>query len=220
MQGYATSKLLHALTFGVVILNNLKEHGVIDERMNKNIICVGIAGIGLLSLTHLEYMIIGTNTGSTIELQYVTLYTQMAFELLGAVGGTIFSVGLIFASLTTTNGISAAIAEYCEDVISGKFGYKKAIAIVCVFSAIILILYYVFMLDCQNEKYLAVCKWGIIVSVFFGIMDGIYTYNNLLNLNLDGFVNIYLKLSFAEWKLAWVPACIIVMTVVYLVSKN
>ena len=244
-QGYATSELLCALTFGIVILNNLKGHGVTDERMNKNIIRVGIVGIGLLSLTHLGHMIVGANTGGTIELQYVTLYTQVAFELLGAVGGAIFSVGLVFASLTTAIGISAATAEYCEDATSGKFGYKKAIAIVCVFSAIIgaigltniltyvapiqdavypgaiiLVLYYVFMPNCQNKKHLAVCKWGIIVSVFFGVLDGIYTYNNLLNLNLDGFVNIYLKLPFAEWKLAWVPVCIIVMAVVYLISKN
>lgn len=244
-QGYATSELLCALTFGIVILNNLKGHGVTDERMNKNIIRVGIVGIGLLSLTHLGHMIVGANTGGTIELQYVTLYTQVAFELLGAVGRAIFSVGLVFASLTTAIGISAATAEYCEDATGGKFGYKKAIAIVCVFSAIIgaigltniltyvapiqdavypgaiiLVLYYVFMPNCQNKKHLAVCKWGIIVSVFFGVLDGIYTYNNLLNLNLDGFVNIYLKLPFAEWKLAWVPVCIIVMAVVYLISKN
>lgn len=240
-QGYATSELLCALTFGIVILNNLKGHGVTDERMNKNIVRVGIVGIGLLSLTHLGHMIVGANTGGTIELQYVTLYTQVAFELLGTVGGTVFSVGLVFASLTTAIGISAATAEYCEDATGGKFGYKKAIRLVCIFSAIgltniltyvapiqdavypgaiILVLYYVFMPDCQNKRHLAVCKWGIIVSVFFGILDGIYTYNNLLNLNLDGFVNIYLKLPFAEWKLAWVPVCIVVMAVVYLVSKN
>ncbi len=244
-QGYATSELLCALTFGVVILNNLKGHGVTDERMNQNIIRVGIVGIGLLSLTHLGHMIVGANTGGTIALQYVTLYTQVAFELLGTIGGTIFSIGLVFASLTTAIGISAATAEYCEDVSDKKLGYKKSITIVCIFSAIIgaigltniltyvapiqdaiypgaiiLVLYYVFMPDCQNPRHLAVCKWGIIVSVFFGILDGMYTYNNLLNLKFDWFVDIYLKLPFAQWKLTWVPVCAIVMVCVYLFSKN
>ena len=244
-QGYATSELLCALTLGIVVLNNLKGHGVTDERMNKNIIRVGIVGIGLLSLTHLGHMIVGANTGGTIELQYVTLYTQVAFELLGTIGGAIFSIGLVFASLTTAIGISAATAEFCEDASNKKLKYKKSIAIVCIFSAvigaigltniltyvapiqdavypgaIILVLYYVLMPDCQNKRHLAVCKWGIIVSVFFGVLDGIYTYNNLLNLNLDWFVNLYLKLPFAEWKLAWVPVCAIVMACVYLFSSK
>ncbi len=240
--GYATSELLCALTFGIVILNNLKGQGVSDERMNWNIIKVGIIGIGMLSLTHLGHMIVGANTGGTIELDFVALYTQVAFELLGSIGGSIFSVGLVFASLTTAIGIGAATAEYCEDASAGKFPYKKAVLLVCIFSAvigamgltniltyvapiqdavypgaIILVLYYVFMPNCQEKKHLAVCKWGMIVSIFFGVLDGIYTFNGLLNLNLDWFVDLYLKMPLAEWKLSWVPACIIVMILAYFV---
>ena len=244
-QGYATSELLCALTFGLVVLNNLKSHGVSEERMNRNIIKVGIVGIGMLSLTHLGHMIVGANTAGTIDLDYVTLYTQVAFTLLGSVGGAVFSVGLVFASLTTAIGIGAATAEYCEDASNGKFPYKKAVLVVCAFSAvigaigltniltyvapiqdaiypgaIILVLYYVFMPNFADKNHMKVCKWGIITSVFFGILDGIYTYNQLLDLKLDWFVNLYLKLPFAEWKLAWVPFCIIVMLIVYVATRN
>lgn len=238
--GYATSELLCGLTFGIVVLNNLKGQGVSDEKMSWSIIKVGIIGIGLLSLTHLGHMIVGANTGGTIDLDYVELYTAVAFQLLGNVGGAVFAVGLVFASLTTAIGIGAATAEYCEDASAGKFPYKKAVIAVCVFSAIIgaigltniltyvapiqdaiypgaiiLVLYFVFMPNCNQKGHLAVCKWGMIVSVFFGVLDVIYTYNGLMNLNLDWFVNLYLKLPLAAWKLSWMPVCAVVMVIVY-----
>ena len=147
---------------------------------------------------------------------------------------------MIFASLTTAIGIGAATAEYCEDASAGKFPYKKAVIAVCVFSAIIgaigltniltyvapiqdaiypgaiiLVLYFVFMPNCNQKGHLAVCKWGMIVSVFFGVLDVIYTYNGLMNLNLDWFVNLYLKLPLAAWKLSWMPVCAVVMVIVY-----
>ena len=110
--GYATAEILCALVFGTVIINSLKEKGVAEDHMNKNIIRVGIVGLAILTCTHFCHMWIGAHTGGTIDLTYTALYTEVAIELLGRVGGVFFCLALFFAALTTAIGMASGCAEF------------------------------------------------------------------------------------------------------------
>lgn len=244
--GYATGEILCALVFGIVILNNLKAKGVTQDKMNKNIIKVGICGIGILTLSHLGHMIIGASTGGiagpTGELTYVKMYTKVAFLLLGDIGGILFCIALIIASLTTAVGITAAAAEFFEDVSNKIISYKKAVIFICISSTIIgaigldnilvyvgplldslsptliiLTLYYVLIPNISDERCLFSAKCTMVVSLLYGALDAIYIYSNLFAWNLSRFEIIYLKMPLAELKLAWIIGCSVTALISYLI---
>ncbi|MCC3868758.1 branched-chain amino acid transport system II carrier protein [Terrisporobacter mayombei] len=247
--GYATGEILCALVFGIVILNNLKVKGVTPDKMNKNIIKVGILGIGMLTLSHLGHMIIGASTGGisgpTGDLTYVKLYTKVAFLLLGNVGGVLYCIALTIASLTTAVGITAAAAEFFEDVSNKKLSYKKSVIIICVSSTImgalglenilayvgplldsmsppliILTLYYVLIPNVKNVRFLFAAKCTMIVSFIYGILDAVHTYSYLCGWNLGIFDSFYLKMPLADIKLAWVIGCGIIAVLSYLLCRG
>ena len=245
LEGYATGDLLCALVFGVIILNSLKDKGVSPDNFNSYIIKVGIVGIGMLTCTHLGHMLVGSQVGDTLNLKYAALYTQVVLELWGKIGGICFSVALVFASLTTAIGLTAATAEYFEEASGGKLSYKKGAILVLIGStiigsiglnsivvffaplldafypgAIILTLYYAFVPNCNSPKKLNALRFGVILSFLFGLVDVLMVYNGLFNLRLDAFKALYFKLPLAPYKLAWVPFCIIFMLAGYYLSKR
>ncbi|KGK90218.1 branched-chain amino acid transport system II carrier protein [Clostridium sp. HMP27] len=244
--GYATAEILCSLIFGVVILNGLKQKGVSDERMSRNIIRVGVVGIAMLSMTHLCHMLIGASTGGTIDLSYTALYTAVATKLIGHLGGILFSIALFFAALTTAIGMTSGCAEFFVDVTGGKIDYKKASIAVLIFStlfgcmglasiltilgpildgiypaAIVLVIYYSLMPNNQNRRHLNLCRYAMITALVFGILDTVYTYGIKLNINL-GFLNtFYESLPLASEKLAWFPWTVAAGIIGYVVfSKN
>lgn len=244
-EGYSTAEILCALTFGIVILNSLREKGVSEGRMNMNIIKVGIVGIGMLTCTHLGHMLIGAYTGGTIDLNYVSLYTAVAFKLLGGVGGTLFAGALLLASLTTAIGMTSATAEFFVDAFDGRLKYKHvALAILGLSTvigclgmadimtyfapildmvypaAIVLVLYYTFMPDCLNPRRLNMCRWGMLVALLFGLFDAIHAYNLLFGMNLSLFETFYNILPLSAAKLAWVPWSIVGLVLGYLAYRG
>lgn len=247
--GYATGDILCALVFGIVILNNLKAKGVTEKNMNSNIIKVGLCGIGMLTLSHLGHMVIGATTGGTMgptgDLTYVKLYTKVAFLLLGGAGGVLYCVALAIASLTTAVGITAAAAEFFEDVSNKKISYKSAVIAVCVSSTlvgaigldnilayvgplldslspalIILILFYVFVPKVNDKRCLFAARCTMYASFIYGILDAIYAYNSLCGWNLNTFESLYLKMPLANMKLSWVVGCAIVALLSYVFYKS
>lgn len=245
--GYATAEILCALIFGVVILNSLKEKGVSEKRMSKNIIRVGIIGIALLTITHLCHMLIGASTGGTIDLTYTALYTEVSTQLLGKAGGVLFSVALFFAALTTAIGMTSGCAEFFLDITQGKVDYKKASISILVLStifgcmglssilaflgpildgiypaAIVLVIYYALVPNNQDERRLKICSYAMITALIFGAIDTIYAYGIKLNINL-GFLNkFYEALPLSSEKLAWFPwtmAVVIIGSLIIICKK-
>ena len=239
-EGYATGDLLCGLVFGVIILNNLKGKGVSEGNLNRMVIKVGIIGIGMLCLTHLGHMLVGAFVGDTLDLQYAALYTQVVLLLWGKIGGIFFSVALVFASLTTAIGLTAATAEYFEEATGGKMPYKKGIFWVLLGStiigsigldsivvflaplldafypgAIVITLYYTLMPDCLNPKKLNAMRFGVIASFIMGMLDVLFTYNSLLNLNHEMYYAFYQMLPLTAYKLSWVPIAAIFMLIGY-----
>lgn len=242
--GYATAEILCALIFGVVILNSLKEKGVSEGRMSKNIIRVGIIGIALLTITHLCHMLIGASTGGTIDLTYTALYTEVATQLLGKAGGVLFSVALFFAALTTAIGMTSGCAEFFLDTTQGKIDYKKAAISILVLStifgcmglssilellgpildgiypaAIVLVIYYAIMPNNQNEKNLKICSYAMITALIFGVIDTIYAYGIKLNIDLGIINKFYETLPLSSEKLAWVPWTVLVAIIGYFIFR-
>lgn len=242
--GYATAEILCALVFGVVILNSLKEKGVSEKRMSKNIIRVGIIGIALLTMTHLCHMLIGASVGDTIDLTYTALYTEVSIQLLGKVGGVLFSIALFFAALTTAIGMTSGCAEFFVDTTQGKIDYKKASISILFLStvfgcmglssiltllgpildgiypaAIILVVYYVFMPNNQDQKNLKVCSYAMITALIFGAIDTIYAYGIRLNIDLGILGEFYEALPLSSEKLAWVPWTVAVFIIGYFIHR-
>lgn len=243
--GYATAEILCSLIFGVVILNGLKDKGVSNERMSKNIIRVGIIGIALLSCTHFCHMLIGASTGGTIDLNYTALYTAVSTRLLGRVGGMLFSFALFFAALTTAIGMTSGCAEFFVDTTAGKVDYKKASIAVLVFStlfgcmglssilailgpildgiypaAIVLVIYYALMPKSKDGRRLNLCKYAMITALVFGIFDIIYAYGMRLNINLGVFNQFYQALPLSADKLAWFPWTVLAAIIGYFLYKD
>lgn len=244
--GYATAEILCALVFGTVIINSLKEKGVSDTHMNKNIIRVGIVGLAILTCTHFCHMWIGAHTGGTIDLTYTALYTEVAIELLGKVGGVFFCLALFFAALTTAIGMASGCAEFFIDTMeSDRFTYKQVSMAILILStifgclgltslldilgpildgiypaAIVLVLYYTFMPKCNEGRGLNMCKWGMTAALVMGIVDTIYTYGTRFGVDLGIYNTIYEALPLSSDKLAWVPFAIVACVIGYAVYKE
>jgi LIVCS family branched-chain amino acid:cation transporter len=232
--GYATAEILCALIFGIVIFNTLKNKGVSEERMSRNMIRVGIVGIAMLTCTHLAHMLIGASTGGTIDLNYTALYTAVAAILYGKAGGVLFACALFLAALTTAIGMTSGCAEFFVDTTENKFNYNQysiAILILSIIfgslgltnilsllgpildgiypAAIVLVIYYGLFPNALKKRSLHACRWAIYTSFVFGMFDMIWKYFVNFSINPGGINDLYLKLPLASISLAWVPWTII-----------
>ncbi|MBR0140490.1 MAG: branched-chain amino acid transport system II carrier protein [Firmicutes bacterium] len=124
--GYATGEVLCAMIFGAVILNSLRDKGVEGDRLTKNMIYVGLCGIGILTLTHFCHMVIGAKAAALFPgLSYTALYTAVAAELFGKAGGMLFCAALFMAALTTSIGMTSGCAEFFAEASGGRPGYRQ-----------------------------------------------------------------------------------------------
>jgi LIVCS family branched-chain amino acid:cation transporter len=243
--GYATAEILCALIFGVVILNTLKNKGVSESHMTKNMIRVGIIGIAMLTCTHLAHMVIGAYTGGTLDLNYTALYTAVAAILYGKYGGMLFAVALFLAALTTAIGMTSGCAEFFVDITDKKFSYKQCSIVILVFSiifgslgltsmlswlgpildgiyptAIILVLYYGLSTNAMHSRHLYACRWAMYVSFALGAADMIWKYFIKFDVNPGGICDLYLNLPFASVSMAWVPWTILAFIIGWFTYKG
>lgn len=244
--GYATAEILCALIFGVVIFNTLENKGVTKENMTSSMIKVGIVGLIMLTFTHFAHMWIGAHTGKTFEnLNYTALYTAVSSVLYGKLGGILFSLALFFAALTTAIGMTSGCAEFFVDTTDGKFNYKQCSIAILVLSvifgslglssmlsilgpildgiypaAIVLVVFYAFVPDVDNKRYLNACKYSIYTAFALGMVDMIWKYMIKLNINPMGLVDLYGKVPFADISLAWVPWAVVAFIVGLVVYRK
>lgn len=243
--GYATAEILCALIFGVVIFNTLKNKGVEESKMTRNMIKVGIVGIAMLSITHLAHMLIGASTGTVFkDLYYTSLYTAVAMRLFGTVGGMLFSGALFLAALTTAIGMTSGCAEFFVDTTEGKYNYKQCSIVILILSvifgslgltsilgilgpildgiypaAIVLVLYYAITPSLMDKKRLNACRWAMYASFVFGMIDMVWKYLVKLNLNPGGIVDLYESIPLTKSSLAWMPVAIISFIIGWLTYK-
>lgn len=245
LQGYQTGDLPAALMFGLVILQGIKKAQIPEDRINKNLIRLGIVGMGMLAITHLGHMVVGASTAGTIDLTLSSLYSEVVFRLWGQVGAIFFNIALIFAALTTAIGLSGSTAEYFEEALDSKVPYKRIALVTVIISTlmasmglgnivkfigplldscypacIVLVLYYVIVGKKENSKLANGARFAIIAAAVMGLIDVLSTYNGLFGINNEAFSNFYNSIPLTSVRLTWIPVSILFFIIGTLVHRN
>ena len=243
LQGYQTGDLPAALMFGLIIIQGIQKAGISESRVNRNLIRIGLVGMGMLAITHLGHMIIGASTGGTIDLTLSALYCEVVLQLWGKAGAIFFNIALILAALTTAVGLCASAGEFFAESAKGRASYKKISLIMvgistlvasvglnnivkfigplldaCYPAAIVVVLYYVVCPRLESLRLLKGAHFAMIAAAVTGCVDVLYTYNSLLNINNAQFIRFYQWLPLSDFRLTWIPVsvlCFLVGTLVY-----
>lgn len=243
LQGYQTGDLPAALLFGLVVIQGIQKAGIPEERVNRNLIWVGLVGMGMLAITHLGHMIVGAGTGGTIDLTLSALYCEVVLQLWGNVGAIFFNVALILAALTTAVGLCGSAGEYFTESMNGRVSYKiVSLIIVCISTlvssvglsnivtfvgplldacypaAIVVVLYYVITPNLQNSRLQKGARFAMIAAAVTGSIDALYTYNTLLGVNSAHFAKFYQMLPLSDLRLTWIPVSVLCFLLGVLVS--
>lgn len=234
LQSYATGDLQCALLFGAVLVNDLRKSGLEGGAVQKNLLSVGIVGMGILALIHLGHMIVGAHIVDDSGLRYAALYARTAMQLWGKAGGALFAVALVSAVISCGVGLSASSADffaglfhqekYLTAILAATCALSAAIASLgldeiigligplldaCYPSAILMVAYYTFMPDFTQPRRVRAVRWAMIVAFVFGLLHVLYVYNGQYALGLAGFTALYEKLPLATYSFAWVPASVL-----------
>lgn len=247
LQGYQTGDLPAALLFGLIIIQGIQKAGVAENRVNKNLIRIGLVGMGMLAVTHLGHMVVGASTGGTIDKTLSVLYGEVVAKLWGKPGAIFFNIALVLAALTTAVGLCGAAGEYFAEATKERLSYKKSSLIMvaisalvssvgldnivtfigplldaCYPAAIVVVLYYVICPKLENPRLLLGARFAMIAAAVVGFVDVLYTYNSLLDINNAQFIAIYQKLPLSDFRLTWIPVsilCFLIGTLLYRPKK-
>ena len=239
LEGYATADLQCALLFGIIVIHGIRNAGIEDAAINRNLIKIGFDGLGLLMITILGHMIAGANTGGTIDLTLSALYTQMVLELWGSAGGILFNIALIAAALTTAVGAVSSTSEIWEEILHEKnerlFSYRNFCIAACIMScvvsfadldtivkvvgpvldacyppAIVVAMYYCICRRSGAPENLRAVKWAFIASFAISVFQLAVRYGEMFGLGWTWLEEFYGFLPLAEYSLAWLPVSLLV----------
>lgn len=245
--GYATAEVLCALVFGQIIIDDLKFKGIREDKLDINLIKVGIVGIGMLTFTHAGHAFVGSTAAAIFpDLKYAALYSAVVLKLWGTVGGVFFNVALLFAALTTAIGLAVATANYFKEVSNDTISYNKAAIITLAVSAVISViglnsivtlvaplldivypaaitmtLFYTFVPGLESKKKLFIgYKWGMKVSFIWGAFEGVLAYMNMFKMDAGVLKTIHEAFPLTSSGLGWIPVTALAIIVGALVSKG
>lgn len=234
LDGYMTMDALAALVFGIIIITNLRSHGIHStQAVTRYCIAAAIiAAIGL-SLVYIALFNIGAtsqalapnaiNGGQTLLAFVEFQFHQWGVFILAAI------VGL--ACLTTAIGCITATAEYFQGIFPrySYFSFITGITGVCTLMANInlnqLIQFYnpvllavypiaiILILLALTHHWLPAprlsAKFTTLVAALFGIADGVYT----LSLNYDATKDLFDLPPNFSLHLSWILPSILTMIV-------
>ena len=234
LQGYQTGDLPAALMFGMVIIQGIRKAGIPESGVNKNMVRLGLVGMGMLAITHLGHMIVGAGTGGTIDLTLSALYSEVVLQLWGSIGAVFFNIALMFAALTTAIGLAGSTAEYFEAAMDEKIPYKRVALVTVIIStvlasmgldnivtfvgplldccypaAIVVVIYYVLARNNLNPRYLNGARFAMFGAAAMGFIDVLSTYNTLTGLNNASFSRIYSAIPLTSVRLTWILVSIL-----------
>ena len=134
LEGYMTMDALAALMFGIVIITNLKSHGIKDKASlcHYSIVTGFIAAIGL-GLVYVSLFYLGATSRVVAPDpenggQILTLYVQ---ELFGTAGTILLAAVVTLACLTTAIGCITAAGEYFDEMLE-KISYRAIVTVISV----------------------------------------------------------------------------------------
>lgn len=245
LQGYQTGDLPAALMFGLIIIQGIQKAGISESRTNRNLILVGVVGMGMLAITHLGHMIVGASTGGTIDLTLSALYCEVVLQLWGSTGAIFFNIALVLAALTTAVGLCGSAGEFFTETMRGKASYKVvSLVTVCVSTlvaslglsnivtfvgplldacypaAIVVVLFYVLSPNLESPRLIKGTRWAMIAAAVTGGVDVLYTYNTLLGINSTAFRDVYQALPLSDLRLTWIPVSVVCFLIGILAYRN
>ncbi|MBO9480196.1 MULTISPECIES: branched-chain amino acid transport system II carrier protein [Gammaproteobacteria] len=140
LEGYMTMDALAALMFGIVIITNLKSHGIEDKSsLFHYSIITGIIAAAGLALVYLSLFYLGATSREVAPDpdnggQILTIYAETLF---GTTGIALLAAVVTLACLTTAIGCITAASEYFDEMFE-RVSYRTIvtiISIICVFFA-------------------------------------------------------------------------------------
>lgn len=134
LEGYMTMDALAALMFGVVIVTNLKSHGITDkDSLFRYCVITGIIAATGLALVYLSLFNLGAtsrevapdpgNGGQILAIYVDTLY--------GTLGSILLASVVTLACLTTAIGCITAASEYFDDL-TESINYGTIVALISI----------------------------------------------------------------------------------------
>ncbi len=200
LEGYLTMDALAALMFGIVIITNLKSHGIKDKTSlcHYSIITGFIAAIGL-TLVYLSLFYLGATSREVATNpdnggQILTLYVQTLF---GTSGTVLLAAVVTLACLTTAIGCITAASEYFDEMLK-QVSYRTivtVISLVCVcfanmdlnqiialFEPVLLVLYpisitliFLGLVRDWLPNPLLSYRWTLAIALFMSVVDILMT---------------------------------------------
>ena len=132
LEGYMTMDALAALMFGIVIITNLRSHGIQDPKslFRYSVVTGVIAAIGL-ALVYISLFYLGATSRELITApdnggQILSIYTRLLF---GNAGAALLAAVVVLACLTTAIGCITATSEYF-DVLLPRLSYRVVVTII------------------------------------------------------------------------------------------
>ncbi|AMO56137.1 branched-chain amino acid transporter [Endozoicomonas montiporae] len=129
LEGYMTMDALAALLFGIVIITNLRSHGITSTRalFRHSVVTGFIAAIGL-TLVYVSLFYLGATSRDIAPNpdnggQILSIYVDTLF---GTPGKSLLAGVVTLACLTTAIGCITAAAEYFDDVFK-QFSYRPLV---------------------------------------------------------------------------------------------
>lgn len=141
INGYQAMDVLGALGFAIVICSTVTERGYTEHKERTRITTIScvLAGV-LLFVIYCGLTYLGA-TYSTLDsianVNQASLIVTITECLLGRFGVIMLGVIVGLACLTTAIGLTAASAQYFENVSGGKLKYGVVVGIICAFSAVV-----------------------------------------------------------------------------------
>ena len=229
LEGYMTMDALAALLFGIVIITNLRSHGITSAHalFRHSVITGCIAAIGL-ALVYVSLFYLGATSHDIAPNpdnggQILSIYVH---SLYGTPGKSLLAGVVTLACLTTAVGCITAAAEYFDDVFK-QLSYRPlviAITVCCIafanlglnqiielFIPVLLVLYPVcivlillgLMRDLLASPVL-VYRSTLAVALVFSIMDAIKEVKHPL---IELATSHYQKVPGYDANLGWVIPC-------------
>ena len=235
LEGYMTMDAMAALMFGIVIVTNLRSHGITSSSsMFRHSLITGfIAAIGL-ALVYMSLFYLGATSREILPEpdnggQILAVYVETLF---GTLGKTMLAGIVALACLTTAVGCITATAEYFDELLP-RISYRiivVAITTCCIlvanlglnqiiklFIPVLLVLYPVcivlILLGLVRDLFanpVLVYRATLTVALLFSVMDAVKEIQHPL---ITSLTNPFQALPGFEANLSWVVpslACVIV----------
>lgn len=137
-EGYQTMDALGSMFVCSIFIKSLVAKGYTSDKEKFEMgTKVGfIAGLGL-SLVYISLCFVGATATNVINTtDKADILIGITTLLWGKLGSYTLGVAMLMACLTTSIGLSSAVASYFEDIFNKKISYDMLCIIICIFSTI------------------------------------------------------------------------------------